>query len=71
MLFRSRIKIGIGKKHGEQDLANFVLSRFPKEEREIIEESILTAAESVETLIKYGLDKAMNEFNTKGNRAQD
>jgi PTH1 family peptidyl-tRNA hydrolase len=66
-----RVKIGIGKKHEEQDLANFVLSRFSKEERVIIEESILTAAESVEAMIKYGLDQAMNEFNTKGNRAQD
>ncbi|MDR7855666.1 aminoacyl-tRNA hydrolase [Tissierella sp.] len=66
-----RVKIGIGKKHEGQDLANFVLSRFPKDEREIIEESILTAAESVEAIIKYNLDQAMNEFNTKGNRAQD
>ncbi len=66
-----RVKIGIGKKHESQDLANFVLSRFSKEEREIIEESILTGAESVETIIKYGIEQAMNEFNTKGNRAQD
>ncbi|WP_353094430.1 aminoacyl-tRNA hydrolase [Tissierella praeacuta] len=66
-----RVKIGIGKKHENQDLANFVLSRFSKEEREIIEGSLLTGAESVEAIIKYGLDEAMNEFNTKGNRAQD
>lgn len=66
-----RVKIGIGKKHENQDLANFVLSRFSKEEREVIEESILTGAESVETIIKYGIEQAMNEFNTKGNRAQD
>ncbi len=66
-----RVKIGIGKKHENQDLANFVLSRFPKEERTIIEESILTGAESVEAIIKYGIEEAMNEFNTKGSRAQD
>ncbi|MCQ4925214.1 aminoacyl-tRNA hydrolase [Tissierella carlieri] len=66
-----RVKIGIGKKHENQDLANFVLSRFPKEEREIIEISILTGAESVEAIIKHGIEQAMNEFNTKGNRAQD
>lgn len=66
-----RVKIGIGKKHENQDLANFVLSRFSKEERTIIEESILTGAESVEAIIKYGIEEAMNEFNTKGSRAQD
>ncbi len=66
-----RVKIGIGKKHENQDLANFVLSRFSKEEREIIEESLLTGAEAVETIIKRGVEQAMNEFNTKGNRAQD
>ncbi|MEY8416000.1 aminoacyl-tRNA hydrolase [Tissierella praeacuta] len=66
-----RVKIGIGKKHEAQDLANFVLSRFSKEEREIIEGSILLGAQSVEAIIKYGIDEAMNEFNTKGNRAQD
>ncbi len=66
-----RVKIGIGKKHEAQDLANFVLSRFSKSEREIIEGSILLGAQSVEAIIKYGIDEAMNEFNTKGNRAQD
>lgn len=65
-----RIKIGVGAKRQNQDLASFVLSRFPKDERKEIEEAILTAAESVETIINYDIDKAMNEFNTKGNKAQ-
>lgn len=66
-----RVKIGIGKKQDNQDLADFVLSRFSKDDREIIESSILTGAESVEAIIKEGLDQAMNKFNTKGNKAQD
>ena len=53
-----------------QDLASFVLSRFSKEERPAIEEAILTAAESIETIIKHDINQAMNEFNTKGNNAQ-
>lgn len=65
-----RIKIGVGAKRQNQDLASFVLSRFPKDERKEIEEAILAAAESVETIINYDIDKAMNEFNTKGNKAQ-
>lgn len=65
-----RIKIGVGAKKENQDLASFVLSRFPKDERKEIEEAILMAVESVETIISYDIDKAMNEFNTKGNKAQ-
>ena len=67
-----RIKIGIGKKqHKEQDLADFVLSRFSKDEILDIESSILTAAEAAKCMIQYGIDKAMNQFNSKTNRAQD
>lgn len=60
-----RIKIGIGEKRQQQDLAAFVLSKFSKEEQEPIKEAIGTAAESVETIIGYDINKAMNEFNTK------
>ncbi len=65
-----RVKIGIGKKHENQDLADFVLSRFSKEERIDIDSSILTAAEAVETIIGEDINKAMNKYNIKNN-AQD
>lgn len=58
-----RIKIGIGKKHPNQDLASFVLSRFSKEERVEIEESIDHARRAIETIIKDGIEEAMNKFN--------
>lgn len=67
-----RIKIGIGKKqHEQQDLADFVLSKFSKDEIMDINDSILTAAEAVETMIKYDINTAMNQFNNKTNRAQE
>ncbi len=66
----SRIKIGIGKKREDQDLADFVLSRFSKDEVNIIEEAIFSGAEAVETIIKEDIDSAMNKFNKK-NKAQD
>ncbi len=65
-----RVKIGIGKKRENQDLADFVLSRFSKEERIDIDSSILTAAEAVETIIGEDINKAMNKYNIKNN-AQD
>ena len=58
-----RVKIGIGDKMEGQDLADFVLSRFSKDEREIVDEIITRAALAVETIINYDIDKAMNEFN--------
>ncbi|NLY44468.1 MAG: aminoacyl-tRNA hydrolase [Tissierella sp.] len=66
-----RVKIGIGKKHPEQDLADFVLSRFSKEETPDIEDSISKAAEAVEAIIQEDIESAMNKFNTKSNKAQD
>lgn len=65
-----RIKIGIGKKHESQNLADFVLSRFSKDERKIIEESLVYSAEAVETIIKDGIEASMNKFNNKS-PAQD
>lgn len=66
-----RVKIGIGKKHPEQDLADFVLSRFSKEEERDIADSILNAAQAVESMIRDGIEEAMNKFNTKSNKAQE
>jgi PTH1 family peptidyl-tRNA hydrolase len=65
-----RVKIGIGKKHENQDLADFVLSRFSKDEQIDMEAAYLSAAEAVETIIKEDINAAMNKFNIK-NRAQD
>ena len=66
-----RVKVGIGKKHPRQDLADFVLSRFSKEEIPDIEDAISKAAEAVEAMIAEGTESAMNKFNTKSNKAQD
>lgn len=66
-----RVKVGIGKKKGGQDLANFVLSKFSKDETIGIEDAIFDAALAVETIIKYDVNKAMNEFNSKGDKAQE
>ena len=65
-----RIKVGIGNKKQGQDLANFVLGRFSKEERNLIDEAILNAANAVETIVREDINKAMNQFNIKVNRAQ-
>lgn len=65
-----RVKIGVGKKHPNQNLADFVLSRFSKEEQADIDIAYINAADAVETIIKEEINEAMNKFNTK-TKAQD
>ena len=58
-----RIKIGVGSPPPEWDLADFVLSRFQNKEEKTIKESIEVACESIETIIREDIDKAMNKYN--------
>ncbi|WP_138160103.1 aminoacyl-tRNA hydrolase [Peptoniphilus catoniae] len=60
-----RVKIGVGKKHQGQDLANFVLSGFSKSEKVEIEEAIEKAADATLEIIERGVESAMNKYNGK------
>ncbi len=59
-----RVKIGVGKPNEHQDLADFVLSGFSKDDRITIDNTIEQAAAAVEKIITNGISSAMNEFNT-------
>ena len=58
-----RIKVGVGDKPPRMDLADYVLSRFSKEDREKMEQAFKDAADAVEVMITDGADAAMNRFN--------
>ena len=60
-----RVKMGVGKKPEGYDLVDYVLGHFPKEEREIMDESAGRAADAVEVMITDGADAAMNLYNKK------
>ncbi len=60
-----RIRMGVGEKPKEWDLADYVLARFPKEEREKVDRSIKDAAAAVGIMVTDGAEKAMNVFNKK------
>ena len=62
-----RIKIGVGGKPPRMDLADYVLSRFPAEERKIMETAFRDAAEAAGVLIAEGPDAAMNRCNEPRN----
>jgi len=58
-----RIKVGIGRPVEYEDLSDYVLERFSGDERTLVREIVGRAAESVETLLCEGLQRAMATFN--------
>ena len=58
-----RVKIGVGNKPPNWDLADYVLSRFAKDEIIIITETIKKANDAIEVMLRDGIDKAMNQYN--------
>lgn len=60
-----RIKVGVGEKPKGYDLADYVLGRFSKEDRELIKEGFEGAAEAVAMITVGEIDQAMNKYNRK------
>ncbi len=59
-----RIKIGIGAKPNPQwDLADWVLSKFTKDEAKLLEKMFENASDAVELITSEKIDRAMNLFN--------
>jgi PTH1 family peptidyl-tRNA hydrolase len=58
-----RLRFGVGAVEGEKTLTDHVLGRFSREEAAVLDESIVRAAEAIETAQESGLVKAMNTFN--------
>ena len=60
-----RIKVGVGEKPKQFDLADYVLSRFSKAEREQMEDGYKKAVQAIEMILRGDIDTAMNEYNRK------
>lgn len=59
-----RIKIGVGAKpHPDYDLADWVLSGFPKEQADDLEKCLSNAADAAELMVQGKINEAMNKFN--------
>ncbi len=57
------VRIGIDKPPEGWDLADYVLSKFSKEEKDKISQAVVNAADAVEAIIGQGINQAMNKFN--------
>ena len=60
-----RIKVGVGEKPKEYDLADYVLGHFSKAEKEQMEEGYKKAVAAIEQILQGDIDAAMNEYNKK------
>lgn len=59
-----RVKLGVGKKkHPNQDLADFVLSKFDKDEQPYIDETVENSSKAIEEIVSNGILDAMNKYN--------
>ena len=59
-----RVRVGIGRPPGRQDVADFVLTNYSSAERKVLPFQVDTAADAVESLITEGLEKTQSRFNS-------
>lgn len=59
----ARIRVGIGKPEYKDDMINYVIGAIPEEERNILDEGTTKAEKAMISIIKDGIDIAMNKFN--------
>ena len=65
-----RVRVGIGEKPPKMDLADWVLSHFSKEDKEILDGAIDKAVDAVKKILSGNIDEAMNQYNRKVNREE-
>ncbi|GAA3656008.1 aminoacyl-tRNA hydrolase [Asaccharospora irregularis] len=58
-----RVRVGVSKPTNGQDLADFVLSRFRKEESDDIAQGLEKAFRAVDSIIRDNIDISMNKYN--------
>ena len=58
-----RVRLGIAPEHPVANAAEFVLSDFPRRDRDALMEMVARAADAVEVLLTAGIADAMSKYN--------
>ena len=58
-----RLKVGVGAPRDPSVQIDFVLGRFPKAEREAVDEVVERSVVAIEMWLSHGVEAAMNKFN--------
>jgi len=61
----ARLRVGIARPPEGVDPADYVLSRFSKEEQAQLDEAVERAADAVEAFVRRGIEAAMSAFNLR------
>jgi peptidyl-tRNA hydrolase, PTH1 family len=59
-----RARLGIAPDHPVKDAADFVLSEFPKKDRDALARVVALAADAVEAVLTTGVANAMSKYNS-------
>ena len=60
-----KVRIGIGRPRGNTRAEAYVLEEFSGAERKQLSDILETAADAVESIVAHGVERAMNEVNTR------
>lgn len=60
-----RIRMGVGEKPKDYDLADYVLGHFSGPERKLMDSAALDALDAIKIIMADGIDKAMGMYNKK------
>jgi PTH1 family peptidyl-tRNA hydrolase len=66
----SRCRVGIGRRAGDR-ATDYVLGRPPQEDRLLLNEAIGQARDAVRCWLEFGIEKAMNDFNSSPTQEDD
>ena len=65
-----RLRIGIGRGDPKWDVADHVLSRFARDERDTVADAVNRAADAVELFVEDGLEAVMSRFNAESGASE-
>jgi PTH1 family peptidyl-tRNA hydrolase len=61
----ARLRFGVGNDYPRGQQADYVLSKWPESQKELVFERIKVAAEAVKCFVSVGIGETMNRYNNK------
>lgn len=66
-----RIRMGVGEKPKDYDLADYVLGHFSGPERKLMDEAAVNACDAIKIILTDSIEKAMTAYNKKKTADKD
>ncbi len=63
-----RLRLGIGHPGNKNDVIDYVLTRAPRSEEDLILEAVNTAADSIPLLLEQGAERAMTKLHSRAGK---